>query len=125
MRLTQDEANAKIVEAKEWIASHGCSAWRHFKGGIYEIMGLTLCADTCEVLVRYREIAGLGGIKKGPNMVEWSRKFSEWKETVGQPVNGDFNHRDIKIRIPRFEPVHRVQCYMSDAEIEGRTDVSS
>ena len=48
--------------------------YRHFKGGMYEVIGIAKHSETLEELVVYRALYGEGDI--------WVRPLSMWNETV-------------------------------------------
>lgn len=60
--------------------------YRHFKGGVYELLGVARHSETLEPMVVYRALYGDGGL--------WVRPASMWSETV---------ERD-GYRGPRFVP---------------------
>jgi hypothetical protein len=61
--------------------------YRHFKGNLYELIGIAKHSETLEPMVVYRALYGEGGL--------WVRPASMWSETVEK--DGD--------RGPRFSPV--------------------
>jgi hypothetical protein len=61
--------------------------YRHFKGGLYEVLGVATHSETGETLVVYRPLYGEGAL--------WVRPLAMFIEMV--PV-GDR-------RVPRFRPV--------------------
>lgn len=48
--------------------------WRHYKGGVYEVIGFATHTETKEPLIIYRNI-------HDPNNV-WARPFRMWEELV-------------------------------------------
>lgn len=48
--------------------------WRHFKGKLYEVIGVCRHSETLEEMVVYRALYGDGGL--------WVRPASMWLETV-------------------------------------------
>lgn len=48
--------------------------YRHFKGNLYEVLGLAYHSETLEPMVVYRALYGEGGL--------WVRPASMWTETV-------------------------------------------
>ena len=48
--------------------------WRHFKGNLYEVIGIAKHSETLEPMVVYRALYGDGGL--------WVRPASMWLETV-------------------------------------------
>ena len=48
--------------------------YRHFKGGVYEVIGVAKHSETLEEVVVYRALYGDGGL--------WVRPLSMWNETV-------------------------------------------
>ena len=48
--------------------------YRHFKGGVYELLALAHHSETCETMVVYRALYGDGDV--------WVRPASMWQETV-------------------------------------------
>ena len=61
--------------------------YRHFKGGLYEVLGIALHSETREEMVVYRPLYGEGGM--------WVRPRPMFFETV--LVNG--------VMVPRFERI--------------------
>lgn len=59
--------------------------YRHFKGGIYELVSLAKHSETLEIMVVYRALYGDGDV--------WVRPLSMWCECV------EFEGRTV----PRFE----------------------
>ncbi len=51
-----------------------CGRWRHFKGNVYEVMGIAKHSETLEPMVVYRALYGEGAI--------WVRPASMWLERV-------------------------------------------
>lgn len=48
--------------------------YRHFKGNLYEVIGMAKHSETLEEMVVYRVLYGEGGL--------WVRPASMWSETV-------------------------------------------
>ncbi len=48
--------------------------YRHFKGGMYEVIGVAKHSETLEGMVVYKALYGDGGI--------WVRPLSMWEERV-------------------------------------------
>ena len=48
--------------------------YRHFKGGMYEVIALAKHSETLEELVVYKALYGEGGV--------WVRPLAMWEETV-------------------------------------------
>lgn len=48
--------------------------YRHFKGGLYEVIGVAHHSETLEEMVVYRALYGEGGL--------WVRPAAMWNETV-------------------------------------------
>lgn len=48
--------------------------YRHFKGGLYEVLGTARHSETEEEMVVYRALYGEGGL--------WVRPAAMWNETV-------------------------------------------
>lgn len=61
--------------------------YRHFKGNLYELIGIAKHSETPEPMVVYRALYGEGGL--------WVRPASMWSETVDKDG----------YRGPRFSPV--------------------
>ena len=59
--------------------------YKHYKGNMYEVIGIAKHSETLEEMVVYRALYGDGGL--------WVRPASMWEETV--TVNG--------VQKPRFE----------------------
>lgn len=54
-----------------------CQKYRHYKGGIYEVLQRSVKEDTLEPLVTYRSVE-TGGI--------WTRTLANWNDVIdGQP----------------------------------------
>ncbi|MBX9625991.1 MAG: DUF1653 domain-containing protein [Gemmataceae bacterium] len=61
--------------------------YRHFKGGLYEVVGVARHSETDEQLVVYRPLSGDGGL--------WVRPAAMFAETVTHGGR----------EVPRFAPV--------------------
>ena len=48
--------------------------YRHFKGNLYEVIGMAKHSETLEEMVVYRALYGEGGL--------WVRPASMWNETI-------------------------------------------
>lgn len=48
--------------------------YRHFKGNLYEVIGIARHSETMEEMVVYRALYGEGGL--------WVRPAAMWEETV-------------------------------------------
>ena len=59
--------------------------YRHFKGGLYEVIGCAVHTETGEILVLYRIVVG----------VMFARPLTSWNQLVGGPDG---------LRMPRFVP---------------------
>lgn len=59
--------------------------YRHYKGGMYELLFIAKHSETCEPMVIYRALYGEGGC--------WARPAHMWNETV-KTESGE---------VPRFE----------------------
>ena len=51
--------------------------YRHFKGNLYEVIGIANHSETMEPMVVYRALYGEGGL--------WVRPAMMWTETVEKP----------------------------------------
>lgn len=51
--------------------------YRHFKGGLYELIGIASHSETLEPMVVYRALYGEGGL--------WVRPAAMWNEIVEKP----------------------------------------
>ena len=51
--------------------------YRHFKGKLYEVMGVASHSETLEPMVVYRALYGEGGL--------WVRPAAMWNEIVHKP----------------------------------------
>ena len=51
-----------------------CGKYRHFKGNLYEVIGIAKHSETMEEHVVYRALYGEGGL--------WVRPLSMWDETI-------------------------------------------
>jgi hypothetical protein len=60
------------------------SRWRHYRGGLYEVVAVSLKEDTLEPLVTYRSL--LKGL-----CWSWTRTFANWQEAV--EVGGVWHQR--------------------------------
>lgn len=65
--------------------------YEHFKGSLYEVVGLAMHTEDMELMVIYQRV-------DKDNDVTWARPISKWIE----PVPGESN-------IPRFMKVRDVQ----------------
>lgn len=73
--------------------------YRHFKGNVYEVIGIARHSETEEPMVVYRALYGDGGI--------WVRPASMWNEQVIR--NGKTRHRFYRLdRIERVEKYERL-----------------
>jgi len=73
--------------------------YRHFKGKLYEVIGIARHSETEEPMVVYRALYGKGGI--------WCRPASMWNETVTR--DGKTYHRFYRLdRIKRVEKYERL-----------------
>ena len=73
--------------------------YRHFKGGLYEVIGIARHSETGEEMVVYRALYGERGL--------WVRPARMWNETVER---GGLSYR-------RFTPVET--CADGDAASDG------
>ncbi len=71
--------------------------YRHFKGGLYEVIGVAHHSETLEEMVVYRALYGEGGL--------WVRPAAMWNETVTRdgvsyrrftPVTGSDAAREVE-----------------------------
>ena len=51
--------------------------YRHFKGNMYEVIGIAKYSETLEEMVVYRALYGEGDV--------WARQADMWNETVETP----------------------------------------
>ena len=64
------------------------SLWRHYRGGIYQIIDHVMNESTCEMEIVYRNVDTTGDRKNMPYC--YSRPVSKWSEAIlidGQIVN--------------------------------------
>lgn len=61
--------------------------YQHYKGNMYELLGMATHSETLEKMIIYKALYGEGEI--------WVRPASMWNETV--EINGE--------KVPRFKPV--------------------
>lgn len=66
--------------------------YRHFKGGMYEVLGVALDSETKEHVVVYKALEDSADIKKGTLWVRPQKMFEEIVERDG-------------VRVPRFKKV--------------------
>ena len=76
--------------------------YRHFKGNMYEVVGVARHSETEEPLVVYRAIYGEGGL--------WVRPAEMWNEIVER--NGKTYRRFY-----RLDRIERVEKYSSHEQI--------
>lgn len=62
--------------------------YKHFKGNMYEVIGIAKHSETLEEMVLYKALYGEGGL--------WVRPCSMWEETV------EYNGEKIK-RFTKYE----------------------
>ena len=72
--------------------------YRHFKGGLYEVVGMAKHSETGEDMVVYRALYGEYGL--------WVRPARMWNETVER---GGVSYR-------RFTPVEPSEADLADGE---------
>lgn len=48
--------------------------WQHFKGGLYEVVGVARNSETLADMVVYKDLYGIGQL--------WARPLDMWLETV-------------------------------------------
>ena len=73
-RATQEDFD-KYFKAKNDIP---CGRYRHWKGGIYRVIAVTMSAETLEPVVVYCKVLPNGC----DDNVAWSRPASEWYEST-------------------------------------------
>ena len=58
--------------------------WRHYKGGLYKILGFVTDCDSNQLLVRYSKIDTADAVMNGISYhgVEFTKPFSEWFDIV-------------------------------------------
>lgn len=107
------ELIAKIDAVRDHFRPVNTVIWRHFKGGIYKVIGYTIDSDTLDVLIRYTRIDGPGFDVRGPETkIEWSRPSVEWDDLVPDPaIPGQHTLR--------FAPVHKYEHYKTEAEADA------
>ena len=76
-----------VVEALKKCPLQG-EIFRHYKGGVYEVVGCSMLEDGLEPLVLYRRKTDYGA-------TTWARKLSSWAEIVKIPAQ----------RVPRFTKI--------------------
>lgn len=92
-----EEFNEKLKEAR--LRFQQSAVWKHYKGGIYQIVNFSIDTDNTEVRVEYRRVDGPGYDQQVESDIHFSRPSAEWFDDVeGQP---------------RFVPVKQV----ADAEV--------
>ena len=71
--------------------------YRHFKGNVYEVIGVARHSETEEPMVVYRALYGEGGL--------WVRPADMWNETVkrGEKTYKRFYHMDRIERVEKYE----------------------
>ena len=73
--------------------------YRHFKGNMYEVIGIAKHSETEEPMVVYRALYGEGGL--------WVRPADMWNEQITR--NGKTYHRFYRLdRIERIEKYERL-----------------
>jgi hypothetical protein len=76
--LTDKEIAQATLQDLPRVGSH----WRHYRGGLYEVVAVSLNKDTLEPLVTYRSLL---------NGFCWTRTFNNWQEAV--EVGGVWHQR--------------------------------
>lgn len=89
---TIDIAQLHLSYSDTWDDLIG-GTWLHVKGTTYTVTGVSVCSETKEVLVTYREIDQHG--HNVPGVPPWSRPLHMWRTLV---TVGDG-------QVPRFERV--------------------
>lgn len=84
--------------------------YKHYKGEIYEVLGVVFNTETEEVDIRYKRIGGPGyNYAYGEFYIEYVRPYKQWFEDV-EPEPGTF--------VPRFQKVRKIERWHTDSEIE-------
>lgn len=102
-----------LIAIDRVITNHGLateSLWRHYKGDVYEVKGVSVDGTTSEVVINYRKKFSPSDRldECGYNRpflaadVTFTRKLSEWIEEIDGT--------------PRFVKVRAVTCYMNESE---------
>lgn len=106
MKKTEQELLDALNEASNVHKLRKETLWRHYKGDIYEVTGLSIDCNTNEVLVLYRrkfEPFDLGAENWGMmGDITFTRPLREWLEVVDG--------------IQRFVRVGPYTCYMTANE---------
>ena len=84
---------------EEAVKTIPCGRYRHFKGNVYEVIGIARHSETEEPMVVYRALYGEGGL--------WVRPAEMWNEQVNR--DGKTYHRFYRLdRIERVEKYERL-----------------
>ena len=65
----------KLPSLQEWREKIPRGKYRHYKGGLYEVLDVAYHSETVEVMVVYRALYGEGEL--------WVRPALMWNEDVG------------------------------------------
>lgn len=71
-----------------------CGLYRHYKGNLYEVLGIARHSESLEPMVLYRPLDVQPGIVAHP--VFWVRPHAMWDELV-EGTSG--------VMVPRFAPI--------------------
>lgn len=124
-----NEKTAKMREAKHQAAlrmsdaagGRTPDAWRHYKGGVYKVLGYGWDTATDTPDVRYVRIAG-PDFRIGEEQDEFHRTVDDWLQEVLIPTepNGDIDVRNPDRYVKRFTPVYKVERHETWEEIARR-----
>lgn len=75
-KLTTQEIQKRFEVAR--ISVRIGEIFRHYKGGVYVVTGLTLDTDTSTIRVSYMRVDGPGFDPVAENGIVFSRRIEEW-----------------------------------------------
>tara|TARA_B100000678_G_C18069219_1_gene445961 strand:- start:467 stop:835 length:369 start_codon:yes stop_codon:yes gene_type:complete len=109
MKLTTEQIRDKIRTARGYFrAQHGehlqaHSDYRHYKGGIYNVLFFSLHTETNEILINYKRIDGPDYDEQKERLITFSRPFSEWCKPL--PDDVIVEQKKLGRQLERFVPV--------------------
>lgn len=67
----QHTVNSRAVDT---VTIQPGQVWQHFKGGLYEVVGVARNSETLADMVIYKDLYGIGQL--------WARPLDMWLETI-------------------------------------------
>lgn len=109
MKLTSEQLRAKIMQAKDYfkammgkhITPH--NVYRHYKGGVYQVLHIGFHTETEELEVIYKRIGGPNYDEHAEKDIVFVRPLSVWLEPLPKEVLT--NQQKLQRQLKRFVPV--------------------